>query len=84
MSMPGFWELILILAVVTLLFGGKKLPQLGGAVGEAIRNFKRGIKDEDGRQIEAPKTKNEIDTHGAAPKDVHGDLGNDSTTNKRS
>jgi len=53
MSMPGFWELILILAVVTLLFGGKKLPQLGGAVGEAIRNFKRGIKDEGGRQIEA-------------------------------
>ncbi|NBQ53655.1 MAG: twin-arginine translocase TatA/TatE family subunit [Proteobacteria bacterium] len=51
--MPGFWELILILAVVTLLFGGKKLPQLGGAVGEAIRNFKRGIKDEGGRQIEA-------------------------------
>jgi sec-independent protein translocase protein TatA len=53
MSMPGFWELILILAVVTLLFGGKKLPQLGGAVGEAIRNFKRGIKDEGARQIEA-------------------------------
>jgi sec-independent protein translocase protein TatA len=53
MSMPGFWELILILAVVTLLFGGKKLPQLGGAVGEAIRNFKRGIKDDGSRQIEA-------------------------------
>lgn len=52
MSMPGFWELTVILAVVTLLFGGKKLPQLGGAVGEAIRNFKRGIKDEDSRQIE--------------------------------
>ncbi len=53
MSMPGFWELTLILAVVTLLFGGKKLPQLGGAVGEAIRNFKRGIKDDGSRQIEA-------------------------------
>lgn len=52
MSMPGFWELTVILAVVTLLFGGKKLPQLGGAVGEAIRNFKRGIKDEDTPRIQ--------------------------------
>jgi sec-independent protein translocase protein TatA len=53
MSMPGFWELILILAVVTLLFGGRKLPQLGGAIGESIRNFKRGIKDEESRQLTA-------------------------------
>jgi sec-independent protein translocase protein TatA len=51
MSMPGFWELVMILAVVTLLFGGRKLPQLGGAIGESIRNFKRGIKDEESRQL---------------------------------
>ncbi len=61
MSMPGFWELILILAVVTLLFGGKKLPQLGGAVGEAIRNFKRGIKDDGSRQIEASNLHASVD-----------------------
>ncbi len=69
MSMPGFWELILILAVVTLLFGGKKLPQLGGAVGEAIRNFKRGIKDEGGRQIEASS----IQANAQANTQVNGD-----------
>lgn len=41
----GPWELVLILAVVVLLFGGSKLPKLGGAIGESIRNFKKGIKE---------------------------------------
>mgnify|MGYP001359929465 CR=1 FL=1 len=42
---PGGWEWLIILAVVVLLFGGKKLPQLGGAIGESIKNFKKGVKD---------------------------------------
>jgi len=42
---PGGFELVIILAVVVLLFGAKKLPQLGGAVGESIRNFKKGVKE---------------------------------------
>lgn len=61
--MPGFWELILILAVVTLLFGGKKLPQLGGAIGESIRNFKRGVKDEGARQIEGSNAEASIESN---------------------
>jgi len=43
MSMPGTWEWIIILAIVLVFFGGRKLPQLGGAIGESIRNFKKGI-----------------------------------------
>lgn len=45
MSMPGMWELIIIFGVVFLLFGAKKLPALGGAIGESIKNFKKGVKD---------------------------------------
>lgn len=45
MGMPGLPELMIILAVVVLLFGGSKLPALGGAIGESIRNFKKGVKD---------------------------------------
>ena len=41
----GSWEWLIILAVVLLLFGGSKLPKLGGALGESIRNFKRGIRE---------------------------------------
>lgn len=39
----GMAEGLIILAVVLLLFGGKKLPQLGSALGKAITNFKKGM-----------------------------------------
>jgi sec-independent protein translocase protein TatA len=43
--MPGMVEMLIIGGVVVLLFGAKKLPQLGGAIGESIKNFKKGVKD---------------------------------------
>jgi sec-independent protein translocase protein TatA len=43
----GIPELILILAIVVLLFGVGKLPQLGKGLGEGIRNFKQAVKDGD-------------------------------------
>ncbi len=42
---PGAWEIILILAIVVLLFGGKKIPELMKGVGKGIKNFKEGIND---------------------------------------
>ena len=47
MGIPSFSELIIIFAVVFLLFGAKKLPELGGAIGESIKNFKKGIRDDE-------------------------------------
>ena len=44
MSLPGFWELMIIFGIVLLLFGAKRLPDLGGAIGEAFRNFRKGVK----------------------------------------
>ena len=43
----GVPELIIVLLIVLLLFGTTKLPQLGKGLGEAIRNFKSGMKDGD-------------------------------------
>ena len=40
----GMGELIVILLIVVLMFGGKKLPQLGSSLGESIKNFKKGMK----------------------------------------
>jgi len=37
----GFWELVLILLIVLLVFGAAKLPEIGRAVGKAIREFKK-------------------------------------------
>lgn len=44
MSMPGPMEVIVILVVVLLLFGAKRLPEIGRALGEGIREFKKSIK----------------------------------------
>lgn len=46
-ALPGISELLIIFGVIFLLFGAKKLPALGGAIGESIKNFKKGIKDTD-------------------------------------
>ena len=43
----GIPELVIILLIVLLLFGTTKLPALGKGLGEAIRNFKAGMKDGD-------------------------------------
>lgn len=39
-------DLLAILAVAVLLFGGKKLPELAKGLGEGIRNFKQAVKEE--------------------------------------
>jgi len=41
----GMGEIVIVLVVVLLLFGGKKLPQLGSALGQAMTNFKKGLSD---------------------------------------
>ena len=54
----GIPELILILVVVLLIFGAGKLPQIGGAIGKGIREFRkasRGDYDEEGKP-ESKKT----------------------------
>jgi sec-independent protein translocase protein TatA len=39
------WEILLILLVVLLLFGAKRLPEVGSSIGKGIREFKRSITD---------------------------------------
>jgi sec-independent protein translocase protein TatA len=49
-AMPGGWELVLIVFVLILLFGAKKLPDLARGTGRALRIFKsetRGLMDDD-------------------------------------
>lgn len=51
--MPGFgsvgvWEVILILAVLLLVFGARRLPEIGSALGKGIREFKSSVKDIEG------------------------------------
>ena len=43
----GFPELLVILVIVFFLFGAKRLPEIGKGIGEGIRNFKDGIKNQE-------------------------------------
>lgn len=51
----GVTELLVILAIVVLLFGGSKLPKLGQSIGESIANFKKGLKNTEKEDSESPK-----------------------------
>lgn len=42
----GFPELLLILGIALLIFGPRKLPELGSALGRTFKEFKRGMKEE--------------------------------------
>jgi len=42
----GIWELLIILLIVSLLFGTKKLRSIGGDLGSAIKGFRSAIKDD--------------------------------------
>ena len=43
----GFPELVVVLVVAVLLFGGKKIPEVAKGLGEGIKNFKNALKSEE-------------------------------------
>ena len=43
----GASELLIILVIVLILFGGRRLPEIGSGVGKAIKNFKAGLSGKD-------------------------------------
>ena len=47
MGMPGGFELFAIVAVVVLMFGGKKTPELAKGLGQGIKNFKGALKEDE-------------------------------------
>jgi len=57
--MPGPFELIIILAIVILIFGGKRLKNLGSDLGDAIKGFKSSVKDAETEQEEEEEEEEE-------------------------
>ena len=51
----GAPEIILILLIFVLLFGGRKLPQLAEGMGKALKNFRKAVSDPD-KETETDKT----------------------------
>jgi sec-independent protein translocase protein TatA len=50
--MFGPWEIVLLIVLVLLLFGAKKVPELGRGIGSGMREFKDGIKNSRGDKPE--------------------------------
>ena len=48
----GATELTLILAALVLLYGGKKLPEIGSGIGKGIRNFKQAVSGEEKKKLD--------------------------------
>lgn len=43
---PSFWQILIVVVIVLFVFGPKRIPGLGKSLGEAIRGFRKGIKDD--------------------------------------
>lgn len=53
----SIWQLLIVLVIVLLLFGTKRLKNLGGDLGGAIKGFKKAVKDEDKDKDDEEKSK---------------------------
>ncbi|MGL2760743.1 twin-arginine translocase TatA/TatE family subunit [Helicobacter pylori] len=57
--MGGFtsiWHWVIVLLVIVLLFGAKKIPELAKGLGSGIKNFKKAVKDDEEEAKNEPKT----------------------------
>jgi len=59
MGVPSMPELLVILTIVVLLFGAKKIPDLAKGIGRGIKDFKKAIKDDDEEETKELASKEE-------------------------
>jgi len=68
----GPWEIALILVIILIIFGVGKLPQVGGAIGKAMRSFKQASRGTDD-EAEGKPVANQIADKGAAGTNIKPD-----------
>jgi sec-independent protein translocase protein TatA len=65
----GLQELIIVLVIALVIFGGKKLPEVGSGLGKAIREFKRGTSEPDEIDVTPKETIEQKEPTDPAEKD---------------
>lgn len=70
MGMPGGTELLIVLAIVVLLFGAKKIPELAKGFGKGIKNFKEEMKDVENEVASTDEPKKVEKSEEVASKDA--------------
>jgi sec-independent protein translocase protein TatA len=74
----GPWEIVLLLFLAMLLFGAKKLPELGRSVGQGMREFKTSIKDQtDDMRAVTSELRSEVDAVHRSATEATDDLRNE-------
>ncbi|MBN1848373.1 MAG: twin-arginine translocase TatA/TatE family subunit [Deltaproteobacteria bacterium] len=68
MGIPGGTEWLIILLIVLVLFGGKKLPELMGGLGKGIRSFRKGVS---GSESDKAANGESLDDGNDRPKKIH-------------
>ncbi len=59
----SIWQLLIVLAIILVLFGAKRLRGLGGDLGAAVRGFRDAMKDGEQEQEEASKSGQKAEQH---------------------
>ena len=78
--MPGPFEIVIILAIVIIIFGGKRLKNLGSDLGGAIKGFKSSVKDAETEKEETIEVEaEEIDDHEEAEIETSDDTSQESS-----
>ena len=78
--MPGPFDLVIILAIVILIFGGKRLKNLGSDLGGAIKGFKSSVKEAESEEEETIEVEvEEIDDHEEAEIETSDDTSEESS-----
>lgn len=77
----GFPELMIILVIIMIIFGAGKLPEIGSAFGNSIKNFKKSMKDAEEIQ-EATNLEDSGDSNSSQTDDLNDSETSEGETNK--
>jgi sec-independent protein translocase protein TatA len=69
----SIWHWLIVLVVVVLVFGTKKLSNLGSDLGKAVKGFKEGVKTEDGDDVPETATA-KLDASAAGGETIEGEI----------
>lgn len=70
MGLPGATELLIVLGIVILVFGGKKIPELMKGIGGGIKNFKKAVKDDDDEVVASKDEPKQVETDASTPNET--------------
>jgi sec-independent protein translocase protein TatA len=61
MGSLSVWHWLIVLAVVLIFFGRGKIPDLMGDVAKGIKNFKKGMAEDDTAEVKSPSVEHKVD-----------------------